>query len=92
LRNTFEIGGGGLARARLGRGAFSKLQRREFFPQAALVGAESGGRCELQSRLKEQAAKRMGFSYRRPTATPVREGMPVDPNRWTGCIAKKVWG
>src|SRR5256886_15415342 len=36
---------------------------------------------ELRTRLKELAAKRMRFGYRRLTAMLVREGMPTNPKR-----------
>jgi putative transposase len=45
----------------------------------------------LRTRLKELAAKRMRFGYRRLTAMLVREGMPVNHKRVYGSIARKDW-
>jgi len=48
----------------------------------------------LRIRLKELAARRMRFGYRRLTAMLLREGMPANHKRvyqCTGCTARKVW-
>jgi len=45
----------------------------------------------LRTRLKELAAKRMRFGYRRLTAMLMREGMAVNHKACTGCIARKAW-
>jgi putative transposase len=45
----------------------------------------------LRSRLKELAARRMRFGYRRLTAMLLREGMPANHKRGTGCTVRKDW-
>ena len=45
----------------------------------------------LRTRLKELAAKRMRFRYRRLTAMLVREGMLANHERVYRSIAKRAW-
>jgi putative transposase len=45
----------------------------------------------LRTRLKELAAKRMRFGYRRLTAMLVREGMAANHKRCTGSTARRTW-
>jgi putative transposase len=55
-------------------------------------GARKAGRdAVLRTRLKELAARRMRFGYRRLTAMLLREGMPANISACTDCIAKKDW-
>ena len=46
---------------------------------------------ELRARLKELAAKRMRFGYRRLTVMLAREGSRRITNACIGCIARKDW-
>jgi hypothetical protein len=44
-----------------------------------------------RTRLKELAAQRMRFGYRRLTAMLAREATPANHKRVYGCTAKKDW-
>jgi putative transposase len=47
--------------------------------------------CELRTRLKELAAKRMGFGYRRLTAMLLREGMAANHKRVYRLYREEGW-